>query len=51
MIQFGRFNFLDLINPAEAVINNIDKIQNLARKLSDDKSNIAADLFKAFKKA
>ena len=30
---------------------NIDKIQNLARKLSDDKSNIAADLFKAFKKA
>ena len=30
MIQFGRFNFLDLINPAVAVINNINKIQNLA---------------------
>ena len=40
MIQFGRFNFLDLINPAVAVINNIDKIQNLARKVSDDKINI-----------
>ena len=36
MIQFGRFNFIDLINPAGALINNIDKIQNLARKLSDD---------------
>ena len=31
MIQFGRFNFLDLINPVGAVINNVDKIQNLAR--------------------
>ena len=48
VIQFGRFNFLDLINPAEAVI---DKIENLARKVSDDKINIAADLFRAFKKA
>ena len=41
MIQFGRFNFLDLINPAVVVINNIDQIQNLARKVSDDKINIA----------
>ena len=40
MIQFGRFNFLDLINPAVVVINNIDQIQNLARKVSDDKINI-----------
>ena len=51
MMQFGRFNFLDLINPARAVINNIDKIQNLARNFSDDKIIIVADLFRAFKKA
>ena len=51
MIQFGRFNFLDLINSARAVINNIDKIQNLARNFSDDKIIIVADLFRAFKKA
>ena len=48
MIQFERLNFLDLINPAGAVINNINKIQNLARKVSDDKIDIAADLVKAF---
>ena len=49
MIQFGRFNFLDLINPAVAV-NNINKTQNLARTVSDNKINIAAHLFKTFKK-
>ena len=34
-----------------AVSNNIDKIQNLARKVSDNKINMAEDLFKLFKKA
>ena len=32
------------------ISNNIDKIQNLASTVSDDKINMAADLFKLFKK-
>ena len=51
MIQFKKFNSLDLINPATAVINNIDKIQNFARNFSDDKIIIVADLFREIKEA
>ena len=34
-------DFTNLINPIMAVSNDIDKVQNLARKVSDDKINIA----------
>ena len=40
-----------MLNPIGTVSKNIDKIQNLAWKVSDDKINLAADVFKIFKKA
>ena len=54
MIQLGCFlmpsDFINLVDLVMAVSSNIDKIQNLAKKVSDNKISIAADLFKLFKK-
>ena len=44
-------NSTNLIDPVMTVCNNIDKIQNLARKVSDDKINMEADLCKLFKRS
>ena len=38
-----------MIDPVIAASNDIDKLQNFARKVSDDKIDMAADLFKLFK--
>ena len=52
MIQLGRIlmpsNFTNLINPFMVVQNVIGKMQNLARKVPDNKIIMAGDLFKLF---
>ena len=44
-------DFTNVINPVMAVSNNIHKMQNLAKKVSYGKINMAADLFQSFKKS